>query len=84
MAISGYIGIPGSGKSYECVANVLLPAVLAGRRVVTNIIGVVPDAIYDYCVDKLKADRDALGQVLVVDDDDMKKKDFFRIKVKMV
>ncbi|WP_370612147.1 zonular occludens toxin family protein [Citrobacter meridianamericanus] len=82
MAISGYIGIPGSGKSYECVANVLLPAVLAGRRVVTNIIGVVPDVIYDYCVDKLRADRDALGQILVVDDDDMKKRDFFPYKGK--
>lgn len=82
MAISGYIGIPGSGKSYECVANVLLPAVLSGRRVVTNIEGVKPDIIYDYCVDKLSADRQALGELLVVHDDDMKKRDFFPYKGK--
>lgn len=82
MAITGYIGIPGSGKSYECVANVLLPAVLSGRRVVTNIVGVSPDVIYDYCVDSLKADRDALGVVIVVDDDVMKQKDFFPYKGK--
>ncbi|WP_370618221.1 zonular occludens toxin domain-containing protein [Citrobacter meridianamericanus] len=80
MAISGYIGIPGSGKSYECVANVLLPAVLSGRRVITNIIGVVPDVVYDYCVDVLRADRDALGILIVVDDDAMKKRDFFPYK----
>ncbi|WP_370618253.1 zonular occludens toxin domain-containing protein [Citrobacter meridianamericanus] len=84
MAISGYIGIPGSGKSYECVANVLLPAVLSGRRVITNIIGVVPDVVYDYCVDVLRADRDALGILIVVDDDAMKKRDFSRIKAVMV
>lgn len=82
MAITGYIGIPGSGKSYECVANVLVPAVLSGRRVVTNIVGVVPDVIYDYCVDTLKADRNGLGVVIVVDDDVMKQKDFFPYKGK--
>lgn len=25
MAISAYIGIPGSGKSYEAVCNVIIP-----------------------------------------------------------
>ncbi|EGJ3415938.1 hypothetical protein IHC78_002873 [Salmonella enterica subsp. houtenae] len=36
MAISAYIGIPGSGKSYEAVCNVIIPAFTSGRRVVTN------------------------------------------------
>ncbi|ASD97044.1 hypothetical protein FGH87_26485 [Salmonella enterica] len=80
MAITGYIGIPGSGKSYECVSNVLLPAVQAGRRVITNIIGVVPDVIYDYCVDTLNLDRDSLGVVVVVDSNTMKQRDFFPYK----
>ena len=80
MSITGYIGIPGSGKSYECVSNVLLPAVQAGRRVITNIIGVVPDVIYDYCVDKLNLDRDSLGVVVVVDSNTMKQRDFFPYK----
>ncbi|EGC2195072.1 hypothetical protein H8900_001354 [Salmonella enterica] len=80
MSITGYIGIPGSGKSYECVSSVLLPAVQAGRRVITNIIGVVPDVIYDYCVDKLNLDRASLGVVVVVDSNAMKKRDFFPYK----
>ncbi|EHG3460613.1 hypothetical protein JZC40_004363 [Salmonella enterica subsp. enterica serovar Moero] len=80
MAISGYIGLPGSGKSFECVSNVLLPAVQAGRRVVTNIIGVNPDVIYDYCVDTLNLDRASLGVVVVVDSKTMKQRDFFPYK----
>ncbi|EBS1327481.1 hypothetical protein D6T51_25775 [Salmonella enterica subsp. enterica serovar Muenchen] len=80
MAITGYIGIPGSGKSYECVSNVLLPAVASGRRIITNIIGVVPDVIYDYCVDNLNLDRDSLGELVVVDSKTMKQRDFFPYK----
>ncbi|EDU9607630.1 hypothetical protein YT03_003775 [Salmonella enterica subsp. enterica] len=80
MAISGYIGLPGSGKSFECVSNVLLPAVKSGRRVITNIIGVVPDVIYDYCVDNLNLDRASLGVVIVVDSRTMKQRDFFPYK----
>ncbi|RDA72703.1 hypothetical protein DVH07_00735 [Hafnia paralvei] len=80
MAITGYIGIPGSGKSYECVSNVLLPAVKSGRRVITNIIGIVPDVIYDYCVDQLNLDRASLGVVIVVDSNTMKQPDFFPYK----
>lgn len=37
MTISAYVGLPGSGKSYGVVENVILPAVKAGRRVMTNI-----------------------------------------------
>ncbi|HDL5229472.1 TPA: hypothetical protein RS727_002675, partial [Mannheimia haemolytica] len=39
MAVSAYIGIPGSGKSYEVVKSVILPAVASNRRVVSNIYG---------------------------------------------
>lgn len=45
MAISAYIGIPGSGKSYEAVCNVIIPAFTSGRRVVTNIYGLQKDKI---------------------------------------
>ncbi|EPY8126602.1 zonular occludens toxin domain-containing protein, partial [Escherichia coli] len=31
MAISAYIGIPGSGKNYEAVCNVIIPAFTSGR-----------------------------------------------------
>ncbi|ENT7525242.1 TPA: zonular occludens toxin domain-containing protein, partial [Escherichia coli] len=50
MAISAYVGVPGSGKTYEVVCNVIIPAVSSGRRVVTNIYGLNADKIYDYCV----------------------------------
>ncbi|WP_227657246.1 zonular occludens toxin domain-containing protein [Citrobacter koseri] len=51
MAISAYVGIPGSGKSYEVVASVIIPACIAGRRIVSNIYGLATQSIYDYCVD---------------------------------
>lgn len=35
--INGLEGIPGSGKSYEAVAFHVLPALRAGRRVITNL-----------------------------------------------
>lgn len=57
MAISAYVGIPGSGKSYEVVASVIIPACIAGRRIVSNIYGLATKSIYDYCVDIKKADR---------------------------
>ena len=37
MSIYAYVGLPGSGKSYNVVANVILPALRSGRRVVTNV-----------------------------------------------
>lgn len=37
MAIVGYSGLPGSGKSYGVVQNVILPALESGRHVITNI-----------------------------------------------
>lgn len=60
MAISAYVGIPGSGKSYEVVASVIIPACIAGRRIVSNIYGLATQSIYDYCVDIKKADRSLL------------------------
>ncbi len=37
MAITAYVGSPGSGKSYSVVAYVILPALAQGRIVITNI-----------------------------------------------
>lgn len=37
MAILGYFGQPRSGKSYSVVANQIIPALMKGRHVVTNI-----------------------------------------------
>ena len=37
MAIVGYSGLPGSGKSYGVVENVVIPALKNGRHIITNI-----------------------------------------------
>lgn len=37
MSISAIVGLPGAGKSYLSVQRVILPALSAGRRVVTNV-----------------------------------------------
>jgi zona occludens toxin len=37
MTTYAYVGRPGSGKSYSVVENQIMPALKAGRRVVTNI-----------------------------------------------
>lgn len=37
MSIIAFSGLPGSGKSYGVVENVILPALEAGRTVITNI-----------------------------------------------
>lgn len=37
MSIVGYAGLPGSGKSYGVVENVVIPALESGRHIITNI-----------------------------------------------
>jgi zona occludens toxin len=77
MAINAYTGLMGSGKSYEVVENVILPALAAGRRVVTNVANLQVDEINDYLVDKLGADADKLGAIVQVQNDDLTRTDFF-------
>ncbi|VVD67581.1 zonular occludens toxin domain-containing protein [Pandoraea soli] len=77
MAINAYTGLMGSGKSYEVVSSVIVPAVLAGRRVVTNIDGINADAIHAYCTDIKKADPMTLGPVIPIPNADVLKVGFF-------
>lgn len=37
MAIVAYVGLPGAGKSYSVLANVVIPALKAGRKIITNV-----------------------------------------------
>lgn len=37
MSITAFVGLPGAGKSYIAVARIILPALKAGRTVVTNL-----------------------------------------------
>lgn len=77
MAISLYTGTPGAGKTYEVVRYVIVPAVAAGRRVVTNIAGLDGDVVRDFCVEELKAVPGKLGDIVVVDDSQVESPGFF-------
>lgn len=77
MAINAYTGLMGSGKTYEVVASVIVPAVMAGRRVITNIDGIRPEAIHSYCIEKKQACAERLGQVILVQDENVLAEGFF-------
>lgn len=66
MSISLHTGYPGSGKSHALVKDVIVPAVLNGRRVVTNVDGINPDAIRGYCAERVD-DAGQLGEVVTFD-----------------
>lgn len=66
MALSLYVGPPGSGKSYEAISSVVLPAFRQGRTIVTNIKGVRPD-YWRATIEPEKGKE--LGEITVVDED---------------
>ena len=77
MAINCYVGLMGTGKSYEVVSSVIVPAIAAGRRVVSNIAGLNDDAIRAYCAEKFKLGVDQLGSVVNVTDQQVRAVEFF-------
>lgn len=78
MAINAYCGLQGSGKSYEVTSSVIVPAIAAGRRVITNIDGIDESAIHLHLRDKGKLQlADQLGSIVVVDNDRISQPDFF-------
>lgn len=79
MAISAYVGVPGHGKSYEVVGSVILPAYLAGRRIVTNIDGVKESNFYEYAKRHNK-DLDSLGTIINCTNDDVLSPQFLPYK----
>lgn len=76
MAITAYTGPPGAGKSHALVAQVIVPAVIAGRRVLTNIEGVQPDRVVAHAILK-GADPDKVGSVVLFDGADSTKSGFW-------
>lgn len=81
MAITAYIGTPGSGKSYEVVRSVIIPAICAGRRIVTNIYGLSYEKIIEYCEKKkLFKDDVSAGEIIVVDNKRITERNFFPVK----
>lgn len=76
MPMNAYTGLMGSGKSYECVSSVIVPAIKNGRRVVTNVDGIDSDAIRAYCQEKWDVAPDKLGEVVHCKNDDVAKASF--------
>jgi len=66
MAVSLYVGPPGSGKSYEAIASIVLPAFQQGRTIITNIKGVRPE----YWAENIQPEKGKdQGTITVVDED---------------
>lgn len=78
MPINAFGGGPGSGKTYGVMEHVILPAVAAGRFVLTNIDGLKPDLIYQYVVDHAPKDKIiCVGHIRMCGRDAPEKADFF-------
>lgn len=81
MAITAYIGRPGSGKSYEIVRSVIIPAICSGRRIVTNIYGISYEKIIEYCEKKkLLKDEVSVGEIVHVENERITQRNFFPVK----
>ncbi|MFJ5359703.1 zonular occludens toxin family protein [Pectobacterium sp. CHL-2024] len=78
MAISAYVGVPGSGKSFEVVRSVIIPAVAQGRRVVSNIYGLNPEKIYEFVRRNNKTEN--IGEVISVTNEQVQDEYFFPYK----
>lgn len=65
MPINVYTGLMRSGKSYEVVSEVIVPAVRLGRRVVTNVDGISQEKIHEYLIANYPDDDDSLYGLIV-------------------
>lgn len=67
MPINVYTGLMRSGKSYEVVSEVIVPAIRAGRNVVTNVDGISEEKIHAYLKKKYPDDdHSKYGRVIHV------------------
>lgn len=78
MPINVYTGLMRSGKSYEVVSEVIVPALRKGRRVVTNVDGISEEKIHDYLKTKYPHDEhEKYGNVAHVTNAQVFLDDFF-------
>ena len=77
MAIKLYVGIQGSGKTYEVVTVVIMDALREGRRVVTNIAGLNIDEINSILLEE-GLHLSEIGSILSVTHDQVESDFFFR------
>ncbi|SUC17998.1 Zonula occludens toxin [Proteus mirabilis] len=77
MPITAYVGVPRSGKSYEVVKSVIVPAIASGRRVISNIYGLNEEKIKEYCLKQYKKlSLDKLGSIIHVENSQCLDEDF--------
>ncbi|HVW49894.1 MAG TPA: zonular occludens toxin domain-containing protein [Trinickia sp.] len=67
MAINAYIGLMGSGKTYQAV-TVIVDALSKGRKVVSNIDGLNWEEIEKYLIEVKKINKEKIGQLICVED----------------
>ncbi|MGK5017818.1 zonular occludens toxin domain-containing protein [Janthinobacterium sp. HLS12-2] len=67
MPLNVYTGLMRSGKSYEVVSEVIVPAIRQGRNVVTNVDGISEEKIHEYLKKKyLEDEHDKYGKIVHV------------------
>lgn len=76
MALNVYTGVMGTGKTYELVSSVILSAMLAGRRVVTNLEGVNEELILLYLKKQHPEHVGEFGSILHVSDEQIQQPNF--------
>ena len=77
MAVTAYVGEPGSGKTYEVVTEVVLPALREGRRVVSNIRGLHYAEMKAYLMVDCAVPEAKIGELHLVDVEEPGKPEFF-------
>lgn len=77
MAINAYVGLQGSGKTFEVVSSAILQAVADGRRVVTNIAGINELLIHEYLISKRQIKKEQLGKIIGISNDQINEAQFF-------
>jgi zona occludens toxin len=77
LALNLYTGKPAAGKTFEVVANVIVPAIAAGRRVVSNIDGLNFEKICEYIMAKGLMGKLPMGEIVLVDTKQIQGNAFF-------
>lgn len=77
MSIKAYVGRMGSGKTYEVVSSVIVPALARGRRVVSNIAGLDADELRGYLVEQ-GVPLEKIGTLVQIKHDDVMLPEFWR------
>ncbi|HSH72823.1 MAG TPA: zonular occludens toxin domain-containing protein [Methylophilaceae bacterium] len=76
MPLLAYIGLQGNGKTYEVVTVLILEALMAGRRVVSNIAGLNYDLMFSIAVER-GTPPDKVGELVNLDHHFIMKPDFW-------